>query len=82
MYRTDRQYGVKRLKGKFSTDTLGEESKSLRSNATTQVYSHNCGVTTVYHMNKANNENIRYIIGAFISEFGVPEHLPFDGAAV
>ena len=33
-------------------------------------------------MDKANNENIGHILGAFISEFGVPEHLQFDGAAV
>ena len=33
-------------------------------------------------MDKANNENIGHSLGAFISEFGVPEHLKFDGAAV
>ena len=33
------------------------------------------GVTTVYHMDKANNENIGHSLGTFISEFGVPEHL-------
>ena len=33
-------------------------------------------------MDKANNENIRHSLGVFISEFGVPEHLTFYGAAV
>ena len=33
-------------------------------------------------MNKANNEDIGHIIGAFISEYGVPEHLTYDGVAV
>ena len=33
-------------------------------------------------MNKANNEDIGHILGAFISEYGVPEHLTYDGAAV
>ena len=33
-------------------------------------------------MDKANNENIGHSLGAFISEFGVPEHLTFYGAAV
>ena len=33
-------------------------------------------------MDKANYENIGHSLGAFISEFGVPEHLNFDGAAV
>ena len=32
-------------------------------------------------MDKANNENSGHSLGAFISEFGVPEHLTFDGAA-
>ena len=33
-------------------------------------------------MDKANNKNIGHSLGAFISEFEVPEHLTFDGAAV
>ena len=33
-------------------------------------------------MEKANNENIGHRLGAFISEFGVLEHLIFDGSAV
>ena len=70
------------MKGKFYTDTLLGKSKSLRRNATTQVNSHKCGFITVYHMDKANNENIEHILGAIISEFRILEHLTFDGAAV
>ena len=81
-YRADRQFGVKLLKGKFYTDTLWGKSKSLRSNGATQAYIHKCGFSTVYHMVKANNENIGHRLGAFISEFGVPEHLKFYAAAV
>ena len=33
-------------------------------------------------MDKTNNESIGHSIGEFISEFGVTEHLTFDGAAV
>ena len=66
-YRADRQYGVKRLKGKFSTDTLWVKSKSLQNNSDTQVYSHKFGFATVYHMDKANNKNIGHSLGAFIS---------------
>ena len=33
-------------------------------------------------MDKANIKNIGHILGAFISEFGVQEHLKFDSAAV
>ena len=56
-YRADRQYGVKQLKGKFSTNTIRGKSKSIQSKAITQVYSHKFGFTTVYHIDKANNEN-------------------------
>ena len=33
-------------------------------------------------MNKENNENIGYSLGAFFIEYVVPEHLTYDGAAV
>ena len=33
-------------------------------------------------MDKANNKKFWHILGAFISELGVPEHLSFDGSAV
>ena len=33
-------------------------------------------------MNKANKENIGHILGAFISEYRVPEQLTYDGTAV
>ena len=33
-------------------------------------------------MKKLNNENIGNSLGAFISKYGVPEHLNYDGAAV
>ena len=33
-------------------------------------------------MERANNKNIGHSLGAFISGFGVPEHLTFYGAAV
>ena len=61
---------------------LNAKSKSLRSNAATQVYSHKFGFTTVYHMDKANNENIGNSLGEFASEFLVLENLTFDGATV
>ena len=33
-------------------------------------------------MDRVNNENIGHDLGVFISEFGVPEHLKFDGSDV
>ena len=81
-YRADRRFGVKRLSGKFSTDTLWGKTKSLRGNTCTQIYSHKCGFNSAYHMNKANNENVGHSLTSFISDFGAPEHLTYDGAAV
>ena len=81
-YRADRQYGVNCLKGKYSTNTLWGKSKYLRSNAATEVYIHKCEFITVYHTNKANNKNTGQSLGAFISEYGVPEHMNYDGAAI
>ena len=39
-YRADKMYGVKRLNGKFSTDTLWSNCKSLHQNSHGQVFSH------------------------------------------
>ena len=54
----------------------------MRRNAATKAYRHKCGFTTIYHVNIANNDNIGNSLGAFISKYGVPEHLTYDGAAV
>ena len=81
-YRADRQFGVKRLQGKFATDTMWAKSRSLNSNIATQIYSHKCGFSAAYHMDKANNENVGYTLRAFISDYGAPERLKYDGAAV
>ena len=81
-YRADKQYGVKILKIKYSTDTILGKSKYLRRNYATQVYSHKCGFTNIYHMKKPNNENIGHSLGALIRKYGVPEQLTYDGAAI
>ena len=81
-YIADQQYGVKRLKRKYSTRKLWGKSKYLRSNSTTEFYSHKCGFTTVYHMKKSNNKNTGHSLGTFIRKYVLPEHLTYDGAAV
>ena len=60
----------------------GLDYNRICSNAATQTYIHKCGFTTIYHMNKANNENIGHSLCAFISKYGLPEHLTYDGASV
>ena len=77
-YRADRQFGVRRLKGKFSTDTIWAKSKTLRRNVASQIYSHKCGFNAVYHLESANGENVGYSLSKFVSDYGAPEHLTFD----
>ena len=80
--RADRHHQYKRLDGKFSTDTLWYPSKSLNGNVACQVYSNKCGFNAICHLTKANDENIGNSLKAFISEYGIPEHLTCDGASV
>ena len=81
-YRADRHYENKILTGKFSTDTLWFPSKSLTGNVACQVYSDKSGFNAIYHLTRANDENIGNSLRSFISEYGIPEHLTCDGAAV
>jgi hypothetical protein len=81
-YIADRQYGVKRLNGKFATDTMWSKHRSIRSNIATQIFSHKCGFSKPYHLDKADNENVGYALRSFISDFGAPEYLKYDGAPV
>lgn len=81
-YRADRQLNTKQLQGKFATDTLWFSVKSIRGYKASQIYSHKCGFKKVYHLRKADNENVGNTLKAFISDFGATEHLTYDGAAV
>jgi hypothetical protein len=49
-YCADRVFGVKRLAGKFATDTAYGKLKSLRGNVGSQIYSHKCGFKASYPM--------------------------------
>ena len=79
-YRADRQFGVKRLNGKFATDTIWGNNKTLRGNVASQIYSHKCGFNTAYHLDRASGNNIGFSLSNFVSEYGAPEQLTFDGA--
>ena len=81
-YRADRQFGVKRLNGKFATDTIWAKSRTLRSNMASQIYSHKCGFNTAYQLQSASGDNVGYTLSQFVSEYGAPEHLTYDGASV
>ena len=81
-YRADRMYRVKRLEGKFSTDTLYADIKSLKQNIYAQVFSHKAGLAVCYPLTRANGESIGNALLDFIHDFGAPRHLTFDGATV
>ena len=79
-HRADKMFGVKRLHGKFATDTLWSDCKSLQQNKCAQVYSHKNGFAVCYPMVQATGDTIGDSLQDFIHDFGVPEHLTFDGA--
>lgn len=79
-YYGDRRFEVRRLKGKFATDTLYGPVKSLNQYIGSQIYSHKCGLAVPYHMQRINGENIGTSLSNFIHEYGVPEKLTSDGA--
>ena len=73
---------MKRLNGKFVTDTIWAKSMSLRRYVASQMYSHKCGFNASYPIPRANVELIGYSLNDFVSDYGAPEHLTYDGAAV
>ena len=75
-------FDVKRLKGKSSTDTLWYKNRMIRGNVASQVYSHKCGFTAIYHMTKANGEQVGNSLNDFVHEYGTLLHLTYDGAAI
>jgi len=78
-YRADRMYNVKRLDGKFSTDTFYATVRSLRSEIGAQVYFHKVGFAAVYPIRETTGQELGYTLLDFIHEFGAPSHLTFDG---
>lgn len=81
-YRSDRIFSQKRLMGRFSSDTLYFKVKSLHGYIASQVYFHKCGFVKVYHLSKTDDANVGPTLNEFIADYGVPEHLTMDGAAV
>ena len=78
-YQADRRYNVNRLKGKFATDTLYAEVKSIHGNKYAQVYSLKNGFATCYPMEYMTGESLGITLKDFCHDFGVPEHLTLDG---
>ena len=81
-YRADRMFDIKRLSGKFGTDTIWSKTRSITKTVASQIYTHKCGFNWIYHLQRANREQVGHSFSVFTSEFGAPEHLTYDGAAV
>ena len=79
-YRADRVYSLKRLNGRFLTDTLYADIKSLNQNTCAHVYTHKVGFSVVYPDKAATGNTVGQAYLEFCNDFGVPEHLTFDGA--
>ena len=77
-YRADRVFHRKTLAGKWSTDTMDGRCKTLEGNRYAQVFANTGYFSRIYPMDskKQAGEALRL----FCQEFGVPEHLTFDGS--
>ena len=57
--------------------------KSLQGNVVPQLFSHKCGFKVCYPLHqKINGKSVGDALTQFISNFGVPERLTFDGESV
>ena len=65
-YKADRQFKLHRLDGRFATDTLYADKRSLLGNTHSQVYSHPCGFSAVYHMANARSHSIADTLSEFV----------------
>mmetsp|Transcript_73445 Transcript_73445/g.206243 ORF Transcript_73445/g.206243 Transcript_73445/m.206243 type:complete len:168 (-) Transcript_73445:465-968(-) len=72
----------RRLHMRMSSDTAYFKVKSLRGNVASQVYFHKSGFAACYHVPKVDDDNVGPTLAAFISDYGIPDELTIDGAAV
>eukprot|EP00980_Cylindrotheca_fusiformis_P022891 scaffold9880_cov86-Cylindrotheca_fusiformis.AAC.2 len=74
-YKADRYFNLKRLQGRFATDTFYAKMRSLLGNSMAQIYSHKSGFKAVYPMRNATGDLIGQSLKDFIMEYGAPEYL-------
>ena len=79
-YRAYRMFNVRKLEGKYATDTLWAKTRSLNNNVASQIYSNKNGFSVPYHLKAADGDELGYSLASFIHGYGAPEHLTFDGA--
>ena len=78
-YRADRVFSMRWLNARFATDTLFSDVKSINQNTCTKVFSHKVSFNTTYPMVSSTGELLGYFYRDFRHDFGIPEHLTFDG---
>ena len=72
-------FSVKRLDGKFATDTFFSKVKSIHGNTCCQVFSHKVGFQACYPKINATGDSLGEALDDFVHDFGAPTHLTFDG---
>ena len=77
-YRTDMMFERKTLRGQWSTDTMDGRCKSLDGNKYAQVFANKLYFSRIYPMD--SKKKAGDALRLFCQEFGVPEHLTFDGS--
>ena len=76
---SDYMYNLKRLRGRFVTDTFHVNMKYLHENICFQLYSHKIGFPDFYPRINTKGDSLGETLNDFVHYFGVPEHLTFDG---
>ena len=62
-----------------STDTIFSDIKSLNQKICVQLFSHKVGLSAAYPMRAGSGDSIGQSYKYLCHEYGVPEHLDFDG---
>ena len=71
-------FEIKRLTGKWSTDTIDGRTKSLDGNHYAQIFVNKQCFAKIYPMDSKGKAGNALLI--FYREFGIPDNLTFDGS--
>ena len=77
-YRVDRMFEANRVKGVVATDTMHQDTKSVRGYGYSQVFGTKEFLVECYPLTKKSEAGVG--LESFISDYGVPDLLVFDGS--
>ena len=80
-YRADLHHCAQDLNGRFATDTIYADVKSLENKRYAQVYTHKNGFSAIYPIERLTGDSIGETLNNFTHEFSAPDWLVHDGAA-